>query len=97
MGKAIGQMVGGRYHCIMVRSFDFILGTTAALWKGVRFTSERHLRYIAGGKKYQEEEEEEEEVSGVTSSSSVLSCLSSDSLQHDDELQRGSLINMPKK
>ena len=24
-------MVGGRYNCIMVRSFDFILGTTAAL------------------------------------------------------------------
>ena len=22
-------MVGGRYHCIMVRSFDFILGATA--------------------------------------------------------------------
>ena len=24
-------MVGGRHHCIMVRSFDFILGATAAL------------------------------------------------------------------
>ena len=33
-------------NCIMVRSFfDFILDTinTAALWKGIRFTSERHL------------------------------------------------------
>ena len=30
--------------CIMVRSFDFI-GTTAALWKDIRFTSERHLDY----------------------------------------------------
>ena len=49
MGKGNGQMVGGIYHCIMVRSLDFILGTTAALWKDIRFTSERHLRYIVGG------------------------------------------------
>ena len=33
MGKGNGRMVGGRYHCIMVRSFDFILGATAALRK----------------------------------------------------------------
>ena len=45
-------MVGGRYHCIMVRSFDFILGATAALWKDIRFISERHLRYIVGVPKY---------------------------------------------
>ena len=46
-------MVGGRYHCIMVRSlFDSMLGTTAdLLWKDIRFTSERHLRYIVGGQK----------------------------------------------
>ena len=25
VGKGNGQMVGGRYHCIMVRSFDFIV------------------------------------------------------------------------
>ena len=25
MGQGNGQMVGGRHHCIMVRSFDFIL------------------------------------------------------------------------
>ena len=31
MGKGNGRMVGGRYHCIMVRSVDFILGATAAL------------------------------------------------------------------
>ena len=50
MGKGNGRMVGGRYHCIMVRSFDFILGAaTAALRKDIRFTSERHLRYIVGG------------------------------------------------
>ena len=36
---------------IYVRSFDFILGTTAALWKDIRSTSERHLRYIVGGQK----------------------------------------------
>ena len=48
MGNGNGQMVGGRYHYIVVRSFDFILGTTAAFWKDIRFTSERHLRYIAG-------------------------------------------------
>ena len=52
VGKGNGQMVGGRYHCSMVRSFDFILGTTAAAsWKDIRFTSERHLRYIVGGQK----------------------------------------------
>ena len=51
MGKGNGQMVGGRYHFIMVRSFDFILGNTAALWKDIRFTSERHLRSIVGGQK----------------------------------------------
>ena len=49
MGKGTGEMVGGRNHCFMVRSFDFI-GTTAALWKDIRVTSERHLRYyIVGG------------------------------------------------
>ena len=33
MGKGNGQkMVGGRYHCIMVRSFDFILGAIAAFY-----------------------------------------------------------------
>ena len=26
-------MVDGRYHCFMVRSFDFLLSATAALWK----------------------------------------------------------------
>ena len=51
MRKENGQMVGGRYHCTMVRSYDFILGATAALWKDIRFISERHLRYIVGGKK----------------------------------------------
>ena len=35
----------------MVRSFDFILGATAALWKDIRFISKRHLRYIVGGQK----------------------------------------------
>ena len=50
IGKRNGEMVGGRYHCFMVRPFDFI-GTTAALWKDIRFTSERHLRYIVGGQK----------------------------------------------
>ena len=52
-GKVMnGQLVCGRYHCIMVRSFDFILGaTTAALWKDIRFISERHVRYIVGGRK----------------------------------------------
>ena len=45
-------MVSGRYHHrFMVRSFDFILGTTAASRKDIRFTSERHLRYIVGGQK----------------------------------------------
>ena len=34
MGKENGRMVGGRYHCIMVRSFDFILGATAAFKEG---------------------------------------------------------------
>ena len=48
VGKGNGQIVGGRCHCIMVRSFDFILGATAALWKDIRFTSER---YIVGGQK----------------------------------------------
>ena len=33
--KGNGQMVDGRYHCIMVRLFDFIIGTTAALWKDI--------------------------------------------------------------
>ena len=34
MGKGNEQMVGGGYHYIMMRSFDFILGTAAAaLWK----------------------------------------------------------------
>ena len=51
MGKGNGRMVGGRYHCIMVRSFDLILGATAALRKDIRFISERHLRYIVGGQK----------------------------------------------
>ena len=33
-GKENGHKVGGRYHCIMVRSLDFILGaTTGALRK----------------------------------------------------------------
>ena len=49
MGKGNWEMVGGR-SCFMVRSFDFI-GTTAALRKDIRFTSERHLRYIVGGQK----------------------------------------------
>ena len=31
VGKGSGQIVGGRCHCIMVRSFDFILGATADL------------------------------------------------------------------
>ena len=51
MGKGNGRMVGGRYHCIMVRSFDVILGATAALKKHIQFISERHLRYIVGGQK----------------------------------------------
>ena len=52
MGKGNdGRMVGGRYHCIMVRSFDFILGATGALTKDIRFISEMHLRYIVGGQK----------------------------------------------
>ena len=46
-------MVGGKYHCFMVRSFDFIdrstINTAASSWKDIRFTSERHLRYIVGG------------------------------------------------
>ena len=33
-------MVSGRYHCIMVRSCDFILGTTAAVY-GRIFDSHR--------------------------------------------------------
>ena len=33
-------------------TFGFILGTTAALWKDIPFTSQQHLRYIvAPGKK----------------------------------------------
>ena len=51
MGRGNGQMVGGRYHCIIVRSFDFGIGATAALWKDIRFVSETHLRYIVGGQK----------------------------------------------
>ena len=51
MGKGNEEMVGGRFRCFMVRPFDFI-GTTAALWKDVRFTSEWHLRCIVGGQKY---------------------------------------------
>ncbi len=35
MGEGNGRMVGGRYDCIMVRSFDFMLGATAALWKDI--------------------------------------------------------------
>ena len=46
VGKGNGQMVGGRYHCIVVRSFDFILGATAALWEDIRFISERHLYFF---------------------------------------------------
>ena len=52
MGKGNGHMVGGRDHCIMVLSYDFILGTTAALLEDIRFTLERLLRYIVGGSKY---------------------------------------------
>ena len=52
VGKRNGQMVGGRYHCIIVRSFDVIFGTTAAaLWKDIRVTLERRARFIVGGKK----------------------------------------------
>ena len=29
--------------------FDFV--DTTALWKDIRFTSERHLRYVVGGQK----------------------------------------------
>ena len=48
VGKGNGEMVGGRYHCFVVRSFDFI-GTAvpaAALWKDTRITSERHLSML---------------------------------------------------
>ena len=49
VGKGNGEIVGRRYRCFMEGLFDFI--DTSALWKGVRFTSERHLRYIVGGQK----------------------------------------------
>ena len=42
-------MVGRRYHCCMEGLFDFIV--TTALWKDIRFTSERYLRHIVGGQK----------------------------------------------
>ena len=42
-------MVGRRYHCFMEGLFDFIDTTT--LLKDVRFTLERHLRYIVGVQK----------------------------------------------
>ena len=46
-GKGVGKWLAEDvHHCFMVRSSDFILGTTAALWKDIRFTSESHLRYI---------------------------------------------------
>ena len=35
VGKGNGQMVGGKYNCIMVRSFDFMFGATAALRKDI--------------------------------------------------------------
>ena len=51
MGKGNGEMVGGRNRFFMVRSFDFIGTTTAALWKDIRFTSDQHQisSYIVGG------------------------------------------------
>ena len=55
MEKGSGQMVGGRYHCILwcdhSTSYLVLLRTAAALWKDIRFTSERHLRYFVGGQK----------------------------------------------
>ena len=47
--KGNGRIIGGRYHCFMVRSLDVIIGTNAAIRKHVRFTSERHLHYFVGG------------------------------------------------
>ena len=48
VGKGNGEMVGVRFHCFTMRSFDF-MGNTAAVWMDIRFTSERHLRYTFGG------------------------------------------------
>ena len=42
-------MVGRRYNCFMEELFDFV--DTTALWKDIRFASERRLRYIVGGHK----------------------------------------------
>ena len=52
-GKEMGKWLARKipFHCITVPSFDSILGTTAALWKDIRFPSESHLRYIVGGQK----------------------------------------------
>ena len=47
VGKGNGELVGRRYHCFMEGLLDFI--DTTAFWKDIRFTSERHLRYIFGG------------------------------------------------
>ena len=48
----MGKWLAEDTHCFMVRSFDFI-STAAALWKDIRFTSERHLRSILSeGTKY---------------------------------------------
>ena len=41
----MGKWLAEDTHFFMVRSLDFI-GTAAALWKDIRFTSERHLRSI---------------------------------------------------
>ena len=52
MGKGNGRMVGGRYHFIMVRSFDFILGATAALTPlqlETRFWGQSYLDLEWGG------------------------------------------------
>ena len=39
----------GTASTLHIVSFDFVLCATAALWKDIRFTWERHLRYIVGG------------------------------------------------
>ena len=52
LGKEMGKWLAEGttalwcYHS----TFSLVL-LTAALWKDIRFTSERHLRYVVGGQK----------------------------------------------
>ena len=54
VGKGSGQMVGGRYHAALWcdHSTSYIRYYCCFMEKDVRFTSERHLRYIVRGQKY---------------------------------------------